>query len=387
MNRHIFVGMQILNHNQWLKEHAVVVEDGTITAIISAHMVTHHLPANMHHFPENYYLSPGLIDLHIHGAANHDVMDGRIEALHAISRSLASKGITGFLATTMTASNDQLEAALRTIPLAMQTLEGAEILGVHLEGPFLSKEKIGAQNSRYVQHPNIALIHHWQKIACDTIKLITLAPELPHAIEFIQQLDTLGILASIGHTNATYEETRSAIQAGCKHATHLFNAMHHLHQREPGAIGALLMANDVTAELIVDGIHLHPAIVELALRCKSKENLVLVSDAMRATCLGDGQFDLGGQLVEVTRGKASLSDGTLAGSTLCLPQAIKNMQQFTHCSLIDAITMASFNPARILHLDRRKGSIEIGKDADLIILNEACDVILTMRGGKELDWR
>lgn len=384
MNRHIFVGMQLLHANQWLSEHALVIENEVIQAIIPAHMVTHHLPAKMHHFPQDYYLSPGLIDLHIHGAAKHDVMDGKVDALESISRNLATEGVTGFLATTMTASNDQLETVLRTIPLAMKKSVGAEILGIHLEGPFISKEKVGAQNSQYVQLPHIDLIERWQKIACNTIKLVTLAPELPTAIKFIRHLKKLGIVVSIGHTNATYKQVYTAIKAGSNHATHLFNAMRGLHQREPGALGALLTANDVTAELIVDGIHLHPAIVALALRCKGKDKIILVSDAMRAKCLGDGHFDLGGQSVNVRSGKATLSNGNLAGSTLRLPQALHKMMQFTHCSLAEAIDMASINPARVLSLDKRKGNIEIGKDADVMIMDPHCEVVFTMRGGKEV---
>src|SRR3990167_3564969 len=384
MNRHIIVGMQILDHKQWLQNHAVIVEDAVIKAIIPDNMISHHLPAKKHEFPSDHYLSPGLIDLHIHGAANHYVMDANVEALNAISRTLATEGVTGFLATTMTSSHDQLEAALSTIPLVLQKQSGAEILGIHLEGPFISKEKLGAQNGRYVQAPNISLLHRWQKMAHGTIKLITLAPELPGAIEFIQQLCSMGILVSTGHTNASYQETCAAIQAGCSHATHLFNAMCGLHQRKPGATAALLLADHVTAELIVDGIHLHAAIVELILRCKNKDNLVLVSDAMRAKCLGDGQFEVGGQIVNVSMNKATLANGTLAGSTLRLPQAIKNMQQFTRCSFIDAIAMASINPARILGLEKRKGSIEIGKDADLVAMTPDVNVVWTMGRGIEI---
>lgn len=382
MNRHIIVGMQILNQHQWLKDHAVVVEEKTIKAIIPANMINHHLPAKMHHFPNDYYLSPGLIDLHIHGAAKHDVMDGSIEALHAISHALVKEGVTGFLATTMTAKNDHLETVLHTIPLAIQENKGSEILGVHLEGPFIAKEKVGAQNNLFTQLPNITLIHQWQKIAQGAIKLVTLAPELPGAIEFIQQLCHLGIIASIGHSDASYDETNLAINAGCTHSTHLFNAMRTLHQREPGVTGAILLADHVTAEIIVDGIHLHPGIVKLILHCKKKDNLILITDAMRAKCLRNGKFELGGQLVTVENGKATLPDGTLAGSTLRLPQAIKHMQQFTDCSLIDAIAMASINPACVLGIDRYKGSIEIGKHADLVVFDANLEVIMTFLSGE-----
>jgi N-acetylglucosamine-6-phosphate deacetylase len=216
------------------------------------------------------------------------------------------------------------------------------------------------------------------------IKLVTLAPELPGALPLIKALRDRHIIVSAGHTNATYAEMVAAIRAGCSQATHLFNAMRGLHQREPGAVGALLLSHDVMAELIVDGLHLHPAIVELALRLKGKEKLLLVTDAMRAKCCDDGEYDLGGQTVMVRAGKAKLSDGTLAGSTLRMPQALKNMVQFTSCSLADAVSMAATNPAHVLGLSDRKGTIAVGKDADLVVLNAALDVAFTMREGREV---
>jgi N-acetylglucosamine-6-phosphate deacetylase len=229
--------------------------------------------------------------------------------------------------------------------------------------------------------PDIHLIRQWQKIAKDKIKLVTVAPELPGAIPFIQALRAMGIVVSAGHTDATYEQTCAAIAAGCSHATHLFNAMRGLHQREPGAVGALLLSDCVTAELIVDGEHLHPAIVDLCLRVKGANRLMLVSDAMRAKCLGDGEYELGGQSVSVRDQKATLADGTLAGSVLQLPAAIKNIIAYTGCSLAEAVSMASYQPACLLNIDRRKGSVEIGKDADVVVLNEKLEVALTLRGG------
>ena len=224
----------------------------------------------------------------------------------------------------------------------------------------------------------------WQQAAKGLIKLVTLAPELPGAIEFIQRLRAKSIVVSVGHTDATYEETLAAIQAGCSQATHLFNAMRGFHQREPGAVGALLLTPEVSAELIVDGKHLHPAMVDLVQRLKRKDKLLLVTDAMRAKCLGDGHYELGGQPVDVTGGKATLKNGTLAGSLLRMPQAIKNMEQFSHCTLIDAIDMASANPAGVLGLQTSKGSIEVGKDADLVVMNKDFEVVMTMREGREI---
>ncbi len=379
--RFIFSGMQILVGNEWVYEHAIVVENQAIRAIIPENMIKHHLPAHHREFSRNYYLIPGFIDLHVHGAQGKDVMDGDQEALLTIARALAKEGVTGFLATTMTADNPHLEKVLATVAQCLPEKTGAAILGVHLEGPFLAKQKMGAQREDFLQLPDIALFKQWQTLAQGSIKLVTLAPELTGALDFIRALRAQDIIVSIGHTNATYAETMAAIKAGCSHATHLFNAMRGIHQREPGATGALLLSNEVTAELIVDGFHLHPAIADMVLRLKGWERLMLITDAMRAKCLRDGQYDLGGQTVNVFAGRATLSDGTLAGSTLRMPAAIKNMQQFTDCSLIDAIHMATRNPAHLLDVYGRKGSIEMGKDADLVILNEQLDVCLTMREG------
>ena len=381
LNRSVFTGLQILHENELVKNHAVIVEDGKIKKVIAADSIKNMLPATIYEYSEDHYLIPGLIDLHIHGAAGHDVMDGSAECLSGISQSLAAEGVTGFLATTMTANHTRIGLVLKAIADAIPNQHGAAILGVHLGGPFISSAKMGAQLGDEIQLPDAELVSHWQELANGAIKLITLAPEIPGAIKLISKLNEMGIVTSVGHTNATYAETNIAIEAGCSHATHLFNAMRGIHQREPGAVSALLLSGNVNAELIVDGLHLHPAIVEMVLRLKGKDKLLLVTDAMRAKCLGDGEYDLGGQMVAVRSSIATLADGTLAGSTLRMPQAIKNMVLFTQCSLADAIHMASLNPARILGIDKRKGSIAEGKDADLVVMNPSFEVVMTMRDG------
>src|SRR5579883_2286796 len=383
--RSIISGMSILSEGKWLKDQALVIEGGIIKALIPADMIKHHLPAKQYAFPSDHYLVPGFIDLHIHGVQGHDVMDGTEEALINISQALAAEGVTGFLATTMTTDVDHLENVLKVIAkVAAHHKEGAALLGAHLEGPFIAPSKLGAHASETVRLPDLSLIKHWQNIAKNKIKMVTLAPELPDSQAFIRQLHDLEIIASIGHTNATYEETRAAIAAGCTQATHLFNAMRGLHQREPGAVSALLLADEISAEIIVDGLHLHPAIVDLTLRLKGKDRILLVTDAMRAKCCRDGRYELGGQQVNVRNGKATLDDGTLAGSTLRMPEAIRNMTQFTQCLIDEAITMASKNPARVLKLAERKGDIMIGKDADVVVINPDFKVMLTMRAGKEI---
>lgn len=383
MKRSIFFGMSILSEHKWITNHAVIVEDGKIKAIVPENMIKHHLPAKQYQYPGNHYLVPGFIDVHVHGAKGKDVMDGDHTSLKVISEFLVAEGVTGFLATTMTADNDRLENVLKNIS-QWPSKTGAALLGIHLEGPFIAKEKIGAHQEDKVKLPDPLLIQAWQRLSKGAIKIATIAPELPGAEQLIAVLRSMGIIVSIGHTNATYEEGRSAIKNGCSQATHLFNAMRGLHQREPGVLGAILLAANVSAELVVDGFHLHPAIVELAFKIKGKGKLLLVTDAIRTKCLGDGSYNLDGQTVQVKNGQSTLEDGRIAGSSLCMNYAIKNMVSFAGCSLIEAIEMATENPAHILGLTDHKGSILIGKDADLVVLNENLDVMMTMRDGQEV---
>jgi N-acetylglucosamine-6-phosphate deacetylase len=336
-------------------------------------------------FPSTYHLVPGFIDMHVHGANGHDVMDADVKALRAISHALAAEGTTAFLATTMTADVSDIERALvavRDFTLAGDADKGAAIVGVHLEGPFLAASKMGAQRGDKIIPPNLALVQHWQKISDNFIRLITLAPEQADCLPFIRYLVQQKIIASIGHTNATYAEAVAAIEAGCTHATHLFNAMRGMHQREPGAVTAALLSPSMMVELILDGVHLHPAIVDLTLRVKGKDKIILVTDAMRAKCLLDGCYDLGGQSVQVKDGRAELADGTLAGSVLKMSTALQNMIAFTGCGLSDALKMTSENPARALGLFDKKGSIRVGKDADLVVLDAALEVVMTICSGE-----
>lgn len=381
----IISGLQVYTENEILKNAEVVVEEGVIrqvTNLDDARVDNSKQLADgeRFHFPETYHLIPGFIDMHVHGAKGFDVMDATEDALAEISLALAAEGTTSFLATTMTADESEIENALRSVKeyaFSKREKKGATILGVHLEGPFLSSAKMGAQRGDKILSPNAELMLRWQALAGGLIRLVTLAPEQPNSAELIAYLKQENIIPSLGHTNATYAEAVSAIDAGCCHATHLFNAMRGIQQREPGVVTAALLADNVMAELIVDGHHLHPAIVELALRVKGKDKIILVTDAMRAKCMGDGVYELGGQAVYLKDGKAALADGTLAGSVLPMISAIQNMLKFTGCSLADAVQMASENPAKALGIFHSKGSIKVGKDADLVVLDEALNVVTT----------
>lgn len=381
----ILHGGKIISEHGVLENSAVIINNNVIEAIVPSSSVKDFSSKKILDFPSNFHIVPGFIDMHIHGANGKDVMDGDFAALATISEALLAEGTTSYLATTMTAKPDEIEHVLmqvRDYVSEKNKVVGAQIIGVHLEGPFLSPKKVGAQRSDLILNPEIKLVEHWQKMSNQLIKLVTLAPELPGSVELIKYLKQQNIIASIGHTDATFVETMSAINAGCHHATHLFNAMRGIHQREPGAVTAALLSEKVMAELIVDGVHLHPAIVQLALKLKGIEKLVLVTDAMRAKCLRDGVYDLGGQSVDVKNGVASLVDGTLAGSTLKMSDAVNNMLQFTECRLSDVVKMVSENPAKSLGIFNKKGSIAVNKDADLVVLDEKLKIVMTVCGGK-----
>jgi N-acetylglucosamine-6-phosphate deacetylase len=382
----ILANLQIHTEKNELSNACVVIRDDKIVALESdlKAALAKFQSADVIEFPENYHLVPGLIDLHTHGANGSDVMDGTQDALINISKTLAKEGTTGFLATTMTASADAIEKALMNVRDFTRASHkvGASILGVHLEGPFISEKKMGAQCPDRILAPSVASIERWQKVSGNAIKLVTLAPELENSREVIRYLKQNNIIASMGHTHASYAESVLAIEEGCSHATHLFNAMRGIHQREPGVVTAALLSEKVMAELIVDGVHLHPAIVELAFKLKGKDKIVLITDAMRAKCLHDGVYELGGQAVVVKNKVASLEDGTLAGSVLTMNSALQNVLDFTGCSFADAIKMASENPARELGVFAKKGSIALNKDADLVVLDDKFNVMLTVCGGE-----
>lgn len=379
----IITGATLVSDEELLPHHALCMANGLIQDRIDSSQLTSYASHAIHTYPSEYYLLPAGIDLHIHGANGADVMDGHADALHTIAKALLQEGVTGFLATTMSAEMAELEAVLQQIAAYTenQPAHVAALLGIHLEGPFISPNRLGAQRQGLARLPDIQLFKRWQALSHGLIKIVTLAPELPGALDFIAYLKSEGVIASLGHSDADYVTTEQAIQAGASHATHLFNAMRGLHQREPGVLGSLLMHPDVHAELIVDNCHLHSAIVDLAWRIKGVDRLLLVSDAMRAKCLADGQYELGGQQVHVRHGQAQLADGTLAGSTVTLNKAMRYFQQSTGADVIALSKMTSVNPARQLNLLTTRGSLQPGKFADCIILRADFSLCATYRAG------
>lgn len=325
------------------------------------------------------YLSAGFIDLHIHGCAGYDTMDEDDRALQAMAGHLVATGVTGFLPTTMTMDRARIERALDRIAAAMTKApgQGAQVLGGNLEGPFLSRENKGAHDECYLSGPDF----EWLQPYLGVIRVLTVAPEIDGALDFIRRLTEAGVAVALGHTKATYEEASKGIAAGASHITHLFNAMTPLHHRQPGVVGAALL-HAVTCEVIADNIHIVPEVQKLLAKIKPAAELVLVTDAMRACLLADGTYDLGGLVVRVKQGQARLEDGTLAGSTLVMNTALRNFHRNTGLPLATVVQMATLNPARILRLQNRKGRIAPGLDADLVLWDKEFNVLMTIVAGE-----
>jgi N-acetylglucosamine-6-phosphate deacetylase len=337
-----------------------------------------------------------MIDIHIHGGYGCDVMDGELIGLEKISKNLPAEGVTSFLATTMTMGKNKIEGALASVadygcrggpmcpPFSSvnNSSIGAELLGVNLEGPFIAPKKACAQEPKNILAPNITLFEQWQNLAKNSIKIVTLAPEIDNSLEMAKYLAQHGVVVSFGHSDADYECGRAAIKAGFSHVTHLFNAMRNFHHREPNAVTAFLLDENTSAEVIADGIHLHPAILQLVFVLKGTDNIILISDAMRAKGMPDGTYEFGGHQVTAKNEQVRLPDGALAGSILPLDQAMRNMLHYTSCSFAEVVKMVTGNPAKKVGVFERKGSIALNKDADLVILNERYEVMMTLCRGQ-----
>ncbi len=331
------------------------------------------------------YISPGLIDIHLHGALGKDVMDGRTQSLEAIAAHQVRCGVTGFVPTTLAAPVPWILAAIESVKSGQKLRPPSEILGVHLEGPFLNIKKRGAQNPAFINDANASRIDSLFKAARGLKIILTLAPEAGKNASFIASLKKKGAVISIGHTEATYEEAIQSFEQGITHATHLFNAMSGFQPREPGAVGAVLDSDKVTAELIADGIHVHPASLRMAIRQKGADKICLVTDSMNAAGLGDGDFNVGGLDVVVKDGQARLKEsGALAGSVLTLNRALRNVLLWTGLSISQAIRMVSLTPARVLGFDHEVGSIQPGKYANLAIFDKDFNVIDTIMRGRSI---
>jgi N-acetylglucosamine-6-phosphate deacetylase len=321
---------------------------------------------------------PGFVDVHVHGAGGHDVMEANQAALSTITGRLAVFGTTSLLATTITASADEtcrsVEGIAKYISGQYQTNDArAEILGIHFEGPFLSKERRGVHPTEWLQLPSAELLQRFLHAAAGNARILTIAPELLGAMPCIDAARSLGMVVSIGHTDATYEQARAAVAHGAHHATHVYNAMRPFTHRDPGVIGAVLTTPEVTAELIADGIHVDEIAMKVLLQAKGAQGVVLISDGTSATGMPDGEYMLGGLQVTVKGGICRNAEGRLAGSTLTLDRALRNIVGLG-IPFGDAVRMLTLNPATLLGIEFKKGALRTGADADIVLLNEALEI-------------
>jgi N-acetylglucosamine-6-phosphate deacetylase len=380
----VLLARQLFTPLDAITDAALFLEDGIITAAGSRS--DHAIPPHSRVFDfGEAILAPGMIDIHIHGGAGHDVMEGTDADLAAIERLIATHGVTSYCPTTVTAPMDATLRSLDALGNAVEhaaNRDGARArpLGIHLEGPFLSHAKRGVHSPALLRPASLELFENMWQAARERINVLTIAPEIQGATGLIAEAARRDVLVSVGHSDAQLAQAEAGIRAGARHATHTFNAMRSLDHHEPGILGAVLTDNAVTADIIVDGIHVDPVVVDLFVRAKSINGAVLITDAISATGMPDGTYRLGGLEVEVHDGRCEI-DGRLAGSVLTLDRAVRNVVEFTGTSLQHAVQMATLNPARALRIAERKGTLTAGADADIVVLTPAGEVMQTIVGG------
>jgi N-acetylglucosamine-6-phosphate deacetylase len=355
---------------------SLLIRQGTIETVGRPDRAGHVLDAG------GRIVAPGFIDVHIQGAGGADTLDATPEALAAIARTCARFGVTGFLATTVYKpgqDNRHLNVAAECVG---RDLGGARLLGTHLEGPFISPHKRGMIQPDCLTLPAPAILDDIYTLAGDTLKMMTLAPELPGSADLVRALADNGTVASFGHSKATYDETVRGFDMGIRHVTHLFNAMASLHHRDPGPLAAIFERPDVTCQVITDGVHIHPAMLRLAFHALGPQRFITITDGMHAMGLPDGQYVYNNLQYESRNGTARYKDGTLIGTALGLSQMLARLTQFTPCSPVEAIKTVTENAAQILGLGRTKGTIAPGYDADLVILEKDLSVYATMVAGQ-----
>ena len=327
---------------------------------------------------------PGLIDIHVHGGngvnfGEEDLADN----LEKYSQWVASGGVTGFLLSIAGPDADSLSQLIAAYAEILDRgLGAAQALGLHLEGPFLNKEKKGAFNPDWLRLPDLEETRRYIELGRGWVKQVTLAPELPKADEVAKLFNQAGVVVALGHSNTDYETASQALKGHFTHITHTYNAQSGFSHRVPGVFGAVLTSDVITGELIADGVHVHPGAIKLLWRCFGKDRIILITDAIAGAGLPDGEYHLIGQHVTVKDGRATLDDGTIAGSTATLNRCVCNIHRFTDASLMEAVQMASYNPARLIGAEKDMGSLDAGKLANLAVIDEDVNVMLTMVKGK-----
>ncbi|MGH9512895.1 MAG: N-acetylglucosamine-6-phosphate deacetylase [Terriglobales bacterium] len=363
----------------------LLLEDGTISEISSREF--RELPTDCRIVDyKDAILAPSFIDIHIHGAAGHDVMEASTDAMPAIEQLLAKHGVGNYFPTTVTAPVDTTIAALGRLADAIEVsrkqtpaMLRARPIGIHLEGPFLSHARRGIHPPQNLTRPSPELFERFWEASRGHIRVLTIAPELEGALDVISKATELGVCVSLGHSDADLEATRAAVKAGARHATHLFNAMRPLGHRDPGIVGEALTNPDVAVEIIADDIHLHPSIVKLTLTAKGRDGVILITDGTAATGMPDGRYRLGTSEFDVKEG-ICMSGGKLAGSTLTLDRAVRNVMRFADYDLQRAVALATVNPGRAALLPHR-GKLQVGGMADVVVLSPEGEVRTTIIGG------
>ncbi|WP_093131630.1 N-acetylglucosamine-6-phosphate deacetylase [Salinibacillus kushneri] len=376
MNRSIYIkNVRVYKEDEVVSNGGILIKDGTIKAIDSLDKGIQTITEDAV-IIEGSHLNaiPGFIDGHIHGADGADTMDATERSLDTMASFLPQEGTTSFLATTITQSFESIEKALANVGNYKQKAKHAEVIGVHLEGPFVEKSKAGAQPQEYIIKPDIETFNRWQELSREKIRTITMAPEHDGDGSFIHHLNQIGVNVSAGHTDANYEGIKKAVNDGLHQMTHLCNQMNGIHHRDIGAVGAAFRLEELKAELIADGIHVSSEMLQIIYQNIGSDRLILITDAMRAKGLPDGDYELGGQPVKVKNGKAVLENGTLAGSILKMNDGARNMLGLEGVHMRDIIKMTAVNPAKQIGIFDRKGSIVEGKDADILLVDDDLNI-------------
>ena len=373
----ILRGGILLTPDQSLVDHSLIIDGDKILDILSGSSVP--LVVDEVIDVNGLFVVPGFIDIHVHGAVGFDTMDSTSEAILTMGDYFARHGVTAFLPTTVTASGKDTQAAIINVANTPVSSKGARHLGIHLEGPYVSHEFRGAQPPQHLRAADPAEYHMW--LESSQVRLITVAPEVEGVPELISAGRKTGIEFALGHTSASYEQVLAAVDRGLRQATHTFNGMAGLNHRAPGALGAVLSDDRIWAQIIVDGVHVHPAVVKLLIKAKGIDHTIIVTDAIRASGMADGDYALGDQMVHVKGGIARTDAGGLAGSTLTMDQALRNVMEYANLSLLEALPMLTRVPAAAIGVEDRKGFLRPGFDADIVVLDQSYGVRLTIVGG------
>ncbi len=374
-------GGRIITPFRIIEDGSVIIENGTITGIDKAgDTITHNQTRVID--VRDKFVCPGFADLLVHGGGGHGFADDNHDSIEKISSYFLSYGSTTMLASLFAKPEPLLLKDLSRIADYIETHPGSNIRGIHMEGPYLNKQYKGAMNQDYLWKADT---DSWKKMLDASrghIKIMTIAPELPGAVEVMRAAAQAGVVLSIGHSTASYDEVLNAIDNGAAHVTHMFNAMQNFHHRTPGIVLASLLHNELKIELIADTLHVHPAVIQLLLKLKGAGGIILVSDSIRAGGMHEGEYEFADQKIFMKEKKAFLEDGTLAGSTLTLNLAVKNMVEQAGAKITESVRMASLNALKVLNLEDRKGILAVGKDADIVVLSSSFEVELTLLGGK-----